>query len=584
MKKRLVFHLGYHKTGSSSVQKWLLDHKEVLSEHLLCYNLADSSSNPLKFATHSYVLGQKDCTAIEQACRKMAAEIRNAPQTTVFYTDEGILGLPLGFSTGQYVETDIYPYAGEIVEILCREFAEFSPVFVAFEREHLPWLKSMHNQMLKQHCVSGDFAEFEKRFAPKPDWGRLRSAIAQGIGSDNRLIVCSFEKEFALPQVADMTIFKQLGIPESVLALCKPKLEVVNPSIPPELLPPIEPYPIVVLGGSNSMIQNGWVNRIRANHSNWFAPENLSIGAATTAMGLYRLLSADSLPPRAPVVWEYGVNEFNHFANGQSLESLLYHLHCLARICIEQERPLLPILMSTKRQMLVDGEDIYHRRALELFKGYGIDVINCRDLLHDLGARKNNLSEWYKDDAHYNLNTPFVPNLIQRLKLTLPSARVPDASGYPDPGFAQRKLVLARPNETAPDSFENSVLSIDIWPLTNSVSVPANGRVLAVIILACERGGLITIDTDGSPAPHFSTQVAHGAQIPRVQLRHIVPWHTTNNQRETERTATIIPLPNSPRPVVQNMFVWNGHSSLDREDALVGLLVEAKKSESADNQ
>ncbi len=574
MAKRLVFHIGYHKTGSSSLQKWLVDHKDVLSEHLLCYNLADGSSNPLKLAVHSYVIGQKDRDSVIRACRDMVDAIRKAPQDTVLYTDEGILGMPLGFSTGTFVESGIYPRAREVAEILGTEFAEFSPVFVAYERGHHAWLKSLHNQMLKQRCFKGSFEEYLTQFDPDPDWAELRNKISQGLGDNGTLVTCDFEDEFALPRVWDMTLLQQLELPKDVQDHCSETLEVINPSMPLGLMPPPVPWPVIILGGSNSMIQNGWVHRMRLNHTDWFELENLSIGACTTAMGLYRLLSAGNLPSGAPVIWEYGVNDFNHFANGQSLESLLYHLHCLARVCIAQKRPLLPVLMSTKRQMLADGEDIYHRRVRLLFENYGIEVLDCRDILRELGAGPDNMSKWYMDDAYYHVHSAFIPTLIQRVKLALPKARIPDEKGFPDPAFANHHLEIHRPDGPAPVTFENSVLSVETWPLTAPIPVPARGRLLAAIITTCANAGLVSAEVDGKPGAHYATQINLGPQAPETQLRHVLLWQTARDRRQIEQEVTVVPLANSARPVVQNMFVWNGHSSHVREDALVGLLVE----------
>ncbi|ULB12054.1 hypothetical protein ORIO_19755 (plasmid) [Cereibacter azotoformans] len=61
--------------------------------------------------------------------------------------------------------------------------------------------------------------------------------------------------------------------------------------------PVIDAPPIVVIGGSNSLLRDGWVSWLTKLHPRPDQVVNLSIGAATTAMGLFRLLTADDLPP-----------------------------------------------------------------------------------------------------------------------------------------------------------------------------------------------------------------------------------------------------------------------------------------------
>ena len=232
MRKKLVFHMGYHKTGSSSVQDWLLEHREILSEHLHCYNLADGSSNPLKLAVHRFVMGQEGKEAIHKECQHMREEIKALPQRLICYSDEGILGPPLGFRLGDFLETAVYPKASEVMEILAEELEEFAPTFFAMERQPESWLRSMHNQMAKQGCFSGDERAFTSAYAEKVDWQVLRGALKAGLAERGSLEFSSFEDEFRQPLVSGMRLFQLLEIPSEILAQCRAELQHVNKSTP----------------------------------------------------------------------------------------------------------------------------------------------------------------------------------------------------------------------------------------------------------------------------------------------------------------------------------------------------------------
>ncbi|WP_372922002.1 hypothetical protein [Roseovarius sp.] len=556
--KRLVIHLGYHKTGSSSIQQWLLDHRSILSEHMACYNLADGSSNPLKFAAHSMIMGLIGPAKFHERALEWAEIFRNVPQNVILYTDEGIPGLPLGSLTRTYRETDIYPRAAEIVRILSEAFAEFDPIFVVFEREPEAWLKSLHNQNFKQGCLSEDYWEFVDRYDPKVDWAGLRAQLAQAIetgsGGRGRLIACSFEQEFAKPAVSDMALFQFLGLPESAWARCSPQLGQVNPSRPLVARPPQKLHGIV-LGGSNSMIERGWVNLLRVHFTQLAGMQNLSVGACTTAMGLYRLLSSANRPPEAAVFWEYGVHEYNHLTGGQSLDSLLYHVEWLIQICIRERRPLIPVLMRNRTQ--VDKLDDPYVPALKrLFASYGVQILDVQMLITVLARGEYKPNDWYRDDAHYKVDTPLMISVAEHAMMLHRQARPPVQRSDRAAHFDALDLNVVLPQEAPRKTLEDGMMKSAYTPFGENPSVRIAGRPLAAIIATSGSGPAIEIETGpGSLLPPISTQVDFGPKIPRRQLRQIVLSETAEMD-PCERDMVVRPIVPETWPQTQNMFVW----------------------------
>lgn len=232
--KRIIFHLGYHKTGSSSIQFWLRDNYPQLSRHIALYSVIGGSADPLKFSAQALSMGFIGPEAFLEAALGWAERFSALPQKTIVFTDESLPGLPLGAHTRGYRETKIYPDAPEVVRLLAEAFREFDPVFVVFEREKQAWLRSLHHQLAHHGSVKEDFDGYIARYRPEVDWPALRhkleAAVEEGAGGRGRLVAYSFEEEFARASVAEMGFFRLLDLPDEVLARCAPTLGKVNSS------------------------------------------------------------------------------------------------------------------------------------------------------------------------------------------------------------------------------------------------------------------------------------------------------------------------------------------------------------------
>ncbi|MEX0367961.1 MAG: hypothetical protein AB3N22_17985 [Ruegeria sp.] len=231
-KPRLVIHLGYHKSGSAAIQRWLLTHADALAPHLTTFNLFDGSTKGLKLATNRLVLSRATEQQVRNQSKLLRAKLDKVTTPTICITDESLPGLPLGWRDDTYEETEIYPRAGDILRLLAEEFADYAPTFVVFEPEADPWLRSIHDKMSKQGSITEPLSDYLARVAPVVDWPALRQTMTEAIGTHGTLVAYPFEAEFAKDAVRDMGFFQLLDLPDSVWDACAPGLEMVNASAP----------------------------------------------------------------------------------------------------------------------------------------------------------------------------------------------------------------------------------------------------------------------------------------------------------------------------------------------------------------
>ncbi len=558
-KPRLVIHLGLHKTGSSSLQHWLLRHQTVLDPHLACYNLADGSSNSIKFAAQALVLGQLTMAGYRQHVTEWLPVFDAIEHPAILLTDEGLLGLPIGSVTGDYHETGFYPFAASIVEVFAEVFVEYDPIFVVMQRDTETWLRSIHNQMYRQGYASNNFDEFAADHAGKIDWSSLvatlEATIAHGGKGRGRLEVLQFEEEFATETVSDMGFFQILGLPPDLMSQCEPTLPHINRSLPISVLN-VPKRPVMLLGAQNSMLEGGWVNLMRRQFETMVEVTNLSVLSCSSATALYRFISHQNRPEDEAVFWEYGQNEFDHMQAGQTLESILYHVEWLIQQCIRQQRPFVPVLMSTCTQMSF-GDDPCLSGLRRLFEAYKINYVDVPTLLSVLGRGSVDLAHWYADDTYYNVLTELPVRVAEQAMLTLlkaqPPVQIPERAAH----FEGRDLVLVYPDGGAHEVFDNGAIRLPFEAYKDdSLRFSISGHVMAAVIVTTGAGPAVSIEIDDIPLPGiWSTQVDYGDDAPIQHVRQLVLPGQTGV--DTASSVTVRALQSTEQaPKLQSGYVW----------------------------
>ncbi|MGX9857613.1 SGNH/GDSL hydrolase family protein (plasmid) [Limimaricola variabilis] len=338
---------------------------------------------------------------------------------------------------------------------------------------------------------------------------------------------------------------------------------------------------LVIIGGSNSLLQNGWVDQLKKLHPQPERVVNLSIGAATTAMGLYRLLSSTNLPPNPVILWEYALNEANYSAHRQPVQVMLYHMRWLFEICARRGYPVLPVLLYNKAEAIGEEEHPYRERLAALLKRYQLKPVDARRFWR---LRFDHLTpdRLYKDNPHYAVNTGF-PRALAKLALARAAVAVPPRDTKPGPGLAGRDLRILTPNGDDAEAFSNRILSCDVFPLTRPQQIPMRGRLLACFLISSQNEPAIVFRSESARKGPFSAQISARETGPARQLKHLLLWNPQNPPLEVGEQLTITPQETLLRgPVVQHTMAWNGPCRAEAAEAvprggLIGVLAEMER-------
>ncbi|MBT0778975.1 hypothetical protein [Paracoccus sp. pheM1] len=328
---------------------------------------------------------------------------------------------------------------------------------------------------------------------------------------------------------------------------------------------------LCIVGGSNCLLSQGWVRQLKAVNQEAFEIRNLSIGAATSLIGIYRILNGE-IPNGSIVIWEYAINEANHHKSGQSAETLFYYLDWFLELCALRDISVLPLLFWNLDEQLSNKPSQYRREINRRFASRGLEPIDFGPKLKEFaGEKKQDVKALYRDRAHYKLGTGFPRRIALQVFGNLRAARIPQRLT----SFAGRELRLLRPEVLETGRFKNSILDAGIYDFSAPIRIRAKGKLLAGFVIAAKTGGAVDVFVDEHNIGAFSVQSPPSVQQPDRLLKHLVFWSNGVAPIEVEREIDISRSRSEEKPIVQNLFSWHAAEGSGEQDALVAILIES---------
>jgi|GEM_PF-6355542 len=146
MKKKVLIHIGYAKTGSSAVQAWLHENRWLLAETNRIYPLRSIDGDHLISSGNGQVLidylgGRRTFDEVDRLYKF------SDPSTITLISSERIR---------------LTPDAIDKVRALVQAF-QLDIEFLAYVRDPFSWLHSRYLQRVKRHNFTGDFLSFLQR-------------------------------------------------------------------------------------------------------------------------------------------------------------------------------------------------------------------------------------------------------------------------------------------------------------------------------------------------------------------------------------------------------------------------------------
>lgn len=237
MQKTVVIHIGLHKTGSTYIQNLLKKNRAAFPSWMAVFNQADGTSRALHQACQGYQMGgQKNgdaATRRDAILAECSNILEKSPEetTTILISDEEISGVMPG-RLGQF---GMYPQLAEIAETLVEGFRPHDVRFVVYTREIHSWIKSVHNQAVKQHRLQMDFDDFKKAIPDPIALEPLIAALTEKVGA-GKVTVLTYEDDVKEEHGLGSGLLRHAGLSETeILGLERVRFN-SNESLPPKAL------------------------------------------------------------------------------------------------------------------------------------------------------------------------------------------------------------------------------------------------------------------------------------------------------------------------------------------------------------
>lgn len=174
MTKKIIWHLGFRKTGTTSVQ-YLLGHLP-LAEYP---NLLVSSRDHVTKNWRAMIVGatrakkRPNLAKLRTEMSNVATLMRGVAAQTILISDENLFAFSLYAQDGSH----FFDWAADILPLIETEFADFENVFVAYTRPLDSWLKSSYSQDVKRGRTWRSYDNWRKQVPKGCNWTDGLAAI-----------------------------------------------------------------------------------------------------------------------------------------------------------------------------------------------------------------------------------------------------------------------------------------------------------------------------------------------------------------------------------------------------------------------
>lgn len=231
---RMVIHAGFHKTGTSTVQRMLKKNRRILSRECLVFDHSHMPSVSENARSYSVSRDLLDLLAFTYELAEFLERFKGKLERNVCLSSENLLGhMPGRRGLKTYDAAPILMKAFvHTVERVMKEPPEM--VFYFSTRDAETWLKSCHSQHLRAVRMTMTTERYKELFAESAHLGRIIDMVRLAV-KPHRVETARLEEIGTLPLGPVTPILDLLDISPALRDKLQP-VPVTNQALPEELV------------------------------------------------------------------------------------------------------------------------------------------------------------------------------------------------------------------------------------------------------------------------------------------------------------------------------------------------------------
>ena len=213
MTKKIIWLLGFRKTGTTSVQ-YLLGHLPLADYPNLLVSSRDHLTQNWRMLVVRATRAKKrpNLAELRKEMSNVATLLRGVTAQTILISDENLFAFSLYAKDGSH----FFDWAADILPLIETEFADFENVFVVYTRPLDSWLKSSYSQEVKRGRTWRSYDTWRKQVPKGCNWTDGLAAIRAVIHAPLVLLTQETALEDARPLGAQL--LELAGVSPAVIA------------------------------------------------------------------------------------------------------------------------------------------------------------------------------------------------------------------------------------------------------------------------------------------------------------------------------------------------------------------------------
>lgn len=254
---------------------------------------------------------------------------------------------------------------------------------------------------------------------------------------------------------------------------------------------------IIVIGGSNSVIKDGWTNELLSIAGEKYDVVNRAIGASETCMGIFRLKTFKDINPGDIVIWEYAVNDNARAISAIKTRALVRNVKWFTQICSDNRLYLVPLIIPLQSAAKTMVRSTYINSIQEFFSNNNIDYIDGFEAVKSRIHAGDSLSGIYRDRRHFSSQNSIISDVAKSVFHLCEELALKGAQNIVKvPEFAGRSIyVITDFQGSDAHTLKNSIFEGTYYNFCSMLSVRVHGNILGIIVKRTIFGATLLMKT-----------------------------------------------------------------------------------------